>query len=202
MHKNYLRVVCFAQALLIFYGPGSSAEIPAYERVRVLESPRVIEDIQLTDQNGEPFSLSQLRGRVALVFFGFTNCPDVCPMTMGQFRRFRESGNANPDEIAFVLVSVDGDRDTPEVMKSYLESFSPDFIGLTGEPAEVKVLSDQFSAAFFKRGSSDHDHYDVSHSPQSFVLDPEGMLRAEFYSPSIEAMAGVTAALLHEEQQR
>jgi len=175
-----------------------AAELPTYNRVRILETPVTIEDAELTNQDGEAFRLSDLRGRVALIFFGFTNCPDVCPTAMEHLRQFRESGTVDFSDVAVVLVSVDGENDTPTVMKTYLAKFSQEFIGLTGDPSYVKTLASQFAASFFKRGSSAHGGYTMAHSPQIFVVDPDGKLRAEFYAPAIEAMAGVTRALLDE----
>jgi len=174
------------------------AQLPSYDRVRVLEQPRGIADAELLDHDGRPFKLSQLQGRVALVLFGFTNCPDVCPLAMESMQQLRESGRVNPDEVAFVLISVDGVRDTPPVMKDYLSRFSPDFIGLTDAPNVVKPIARAFSASFFKGGEGHDGHYTVSHSPQVFVIDRDGRLRAEFYTPSLEAMAGTTNALLQE----
>lgn len=194
-----MRQVISATLLLALLGSHeATAEVPSYDRVRVLESPRLIDDVELTDQDGEPFRISELHDRIALVFFGFTNCPDVCPTTMELFRQFQGFEGVDPSRLAFVLISVDGERDTPTVMKAYLARFSSEFIGLTGDPAVVKALAEQFSAAFFKRGAAEHGHYTIGHSPQAFVLDASGRLRAELYAPSLEAMLGVTGALLAE----
>ena len=176
------------------------AGLPSYERVRILESARSIQDVELTNQEDHPFGIKQLHGRVALILFGFTNCPDVCPIAMESLRQLRESGNIDPDRVAFVMISVDGERDTPAAMKAYVEKFSPDFIGLTGDPKKVKALASMFSAAFFKGHNDATGHYSVAHSPQIFVMDASGRLRAEFYNASIEAMTGVTRALLAEAQ--
>ena len=188
--------------LLVFQGmlvATADTVLPSYERVRVLQPARSISDPELIDQNGRPFQLSQLRGQVALVFFGFTHCPDVCPTTMAKFRQLQRSGDVDPEKVAFVLVSVDAERDTPAVLKAYLEKFSPQFIGLTGDTGAIKAIAKEFSASFFKSNpSGGGGDYSVAHSPQAFVLDPAGQLRAEFYSPSVEAMAGITLALLSE----
>ena len=175
----------------------AESEIPSFDRVRVLQKPRLIADAELTDQDGKPFRISDLHGRVAFVFFGFTHCPDVCPMAMNNFRQLERSGLVNNEQIAFVLISVDGERDTPEALTKFLATYSSDFIGLTGDPREVKPIAKQFSVAFFK-GNESPDKYQVSHSPQAFVLDRSGQLRAELYSASTEAMAGVANALLDE----
>jgi len=184
--------------LLLATAPALAGSLPSYDRVRTIEPAVIIEDAELTDQNGNAFTLSNLRGRVALIFFGFTHCPDVCPVAMEKFRQFRQSDAVDAERTAFVMISVDGERDTPEVMKEYLTQFSDDFIGLTAPPADVKPLARQFSAAFYKRGTGTGAEYTVAHSPQVFVVDPSGRLRAELYSASIEAMGGVTAALLSE----
>ncbi len=171
--------------------------IPDFDRVRVLEPAREITDVALIDHNGRPFVLSQLRGRVALVFLGFTNCPDVCPMALQRMKQFERSGAVDPDRVAFVMISVDGERDTPAVLEEFLGRISPRFTGVTGETAKLKSMAAEFRAAFFKNAASG-ENYTVSHSPQVFVIDPNGRLRAEFYSASLEAMAGVTRALLDE----
>lgn len=190
-----LLALLFFQAALI-----TSAEttLPSYDRVRIFEPPRLISDSQLVDQDGNPFKLSQLRGRVALILFGFTNCPDVCPLTMAKFRQLQRSGDVDAEKVAFVLVSVDPERDTPSNLKAYLNKFSPEFIGLTGDLATISAIRRDFSASAFQGNPSEGGSYTVAHSTQSFVLDPQGRLRAEFYSPSIEAMAGITLALLAE----
>ena len=184
--------------------PGTQADIAeaallSYDRVRVLQLGRDISDAELIDQDGRPFRLSQLHGQVALVLFGFTNCPDVCPMAMQRLRQLEKSGGPDMAKVTYVMISVDGERDTPDVLKNYLSKFSPRFIGLTGEPGSVKAITAEFSAAFFKGSEVDNGgSYTVSHSPQIFVMDPAGRLRAEFYNASIEAMSGVTLALLKE----
>jgi protein SCO1/2 len=175
------------------------AELPSYERVLALATPRSIDDVELTDQNGHAFRLSALRGKVAFVLFGFTNCPDVCPVTMERLREFHDSRAPVGTKVAYVMISVDGERDTPTAMKAFIAKYSNDFIGLTAEPSRVKPIATQFSANFFKGGHIGHgDGYNVTHSPQIFVLDPAGRVRAEVYGASNEAMAGVARALLTE----
>ena len=191
-------VLTAAFCCFVFFVPlqdlHAESEIPSFDRVRVLERPRLIADVELTDQAGKPFKISDLKGKVAFVFFGFTHCPDICPMAMNNFRQLERSGLVDNEQTAYVLISVDGERDTPEVLNKFLASYSSDFIGLTGDPRDVKPVAKQFSVAFYK-GNESQDMYQVSHSPQAFVLDRSGRLRAELYSASIEAMAGVANAL-------
>lgn len=180
----------------------TTATLPVFARVRVLEPAGPINDAELVDQDGRPFRLTQLRGRVALVFFGFTNCPDVCPLAMQRLRQLEETVGPELADVAYVMISIDGERDTPDALKTFLEHFSPRFIGLTGDPGIVKAIAMEFSAAFFKGGATEGgSNYTISHSPQIFVLDSAGRLRAEFYGASTEAMSGVTLALLREAQK-
>jgi protein SCO1/2 len=177
----------------------ASPSLPQFDRVRILDTPVSVPQASLTDQDGEPFALDEMRGRVALLFFGFTNCPDVCPMAMQNLRRLEKSSDFAPDEVAYVLISVDGERDTPAVMKAFLAKYSPAFIGLTADPAAVKPVAARLRASFFKGAPDGHRHgYDVAHSPQVFVVDSVGRLRAEFYNASNEAMQAVISALIEE----
>jgi protein SCO1/2 len=174
-------------------------DIPGFDRIRVLSTPRSIADAELTDQNGEPFRLSELEGRVAFVFFGFTNCPDVCPLAMQRLQQLHQAGRLDLEDVAYVLISVDGERDTPAKMKEFLDEYSADFIGLTGDPKVVRPIAKDFAAPFYK-GHSDHGgKYDVTHSPQIFILDEQGHLRAEAYNAPVESMAGIASALIDEE---
>jgi len=177
-----------------------AADLPAFDRVRILQSARPLQDVSLIDTAGQPFPLSRLHGQVAFVFFGFTNCPDICPLSMQRLRDLHASGKVDTDRVVFVLISVDGERDTPEAVKKFLAGYSPDFIGLTGDPKEVKKLTAQFRAPFYKGNEvgATQQGYTVAHSPQVYAIDTAGALRAEFYNASFEAMAGIAEALIAE----
>jgi protein SCO1/2 len=119
---------------------------------------------------------------------------------MERLRELQHSGLVADDDAAYVMISVDGERDTPAAMQAFLAKYSNEFIGLTADPNRVTPIAQQFSAMFFKGSRHAHDAgYDVAHSPQIFVLDRRGRVRAEVYSASLEAMAGVANALLREE---
>jgi len=174
------------------------AEVPQLDRVRVVEPPRAIADAAFTDEEGRATRLRDLRGKVVFVLFGFTNCADVCPLTMERLGQFRDGSGLNPADAAYVMISVDGERDTPAVMKEFLARYPEEFIGLTAPPNQVTPVAQEFSAAFFKGAHDAHGHYDVAHSPQIFVLDAAGNLRAELFGASIESMKAVALALLAE----
>jgi protein SCO1/2 len=191
-------VLCGLLALVIPLTGSSAAALPSLDRVRIIDPPRPIDDTELTDQRGKPLRLSELRGRIALIFFGFTHCPDVCPLAMERMRLLEESGQVEPESIAFVLISVDGERDTPAALRAFLARFSPSFIGLRAEADKIQTLAGSFSASFFAGNRNNDGEYLISHSPQIFVLDTRGRLRAEFYNASVEAMARISRALLEE----
>jgi protein SCO1/2 len=193
-------IASLLSAILPFVAvPPAAGQIPVFDRVRVLAAPRTITAVELTDHEGRPFDLGGLRGKVAFVLFGFTNCPDVCPLSLERLRELHDGGTLEGKAVAYVLISVDGERDTPAAMKAFLAKYSADFIGLTTDPARVKPIAAEFAAAFYKGAHTGHDGgYDVAHSPQIFVVDPHGQLRAELYGASIDAMTGVANALLDE----
>jgi len=152
----------------------------------------------VTDEEGRATRLRDLRGKVVFVLFGFTNCADVCPLTMERLGQFRDGSGLNPADVAYVMISVDGERDTPAVMKEFLARYPEEFVGLTAPPNQVTPVAQEFSAAFFKGAHDAHGHYDVAHSPQIFVLDAAGSLRAELFGASLESMKAVALALLAE----
>src|SRR5262245_45404621 len=176
----------------------ADAEVPKLDRVRVVETPRAIADAELTDEEGRATRLRDLRGKVVFVLFGCTNCADVCPLTLERLGQLQDSRGLNSADVAYVMISVDGERDTPAVMKEFLTRYPEEFIGLTAPPNQVTPVAQQFSAAFFQGAHDAHNHYDVAHSPQIFVLDAAGNLRAELYGASIESMTAVALALLAE----
>ena len=180
----------------------ASLAASAGEQVQVSSVQTAATDFLLTDQDGRPFQLSSLQGQGALIFFGFTHCPSICPATMFKLRELVQLQVQRRGIIPkVVLISVDGERDTPATLKSYLEPLSPDFIGLTGSPKAVRGIAKEFSAVFFKGlPSDDSGNYAVDHTSQVYLLDGEGHLRATFsdataaeMSESLERILGPAA---------
>jgi len=117
---------------------------------------------------------------------------------MERLRALNDAKTLDARDVRYVMISVDGERDTPAALKEFLAKYSREFVGLTAPAARVKPIAAQFSASFFM-GEHHHDGgYDVAHSPQIFVLDAQGQLRAELYGSSIEAMTAVAKALAAE----
>ena len=177
---------------------GTTAPLPQLDRVTVMAAPKAITDFELTDQNGRPRTLASLRGAPTLIFFGFTHCPDVCPAALTKLKLLHESSGGALRTARVVMISVDGERDTPAVMKKYLASLSPDFIGLTGNPRAVADIAARFSAVAFKEQPDPKGNYEYFHSSQVFLVDNAGRLRASFSDASLENMVTVTRLVLDE----
>ena len=154
----------------------------------VLPEPRVVEDFSLTDQHSQPFSLAELRGHWSLIFFGFTNCPDVCPGTLYDLQKVNEAIEqqleADKPRPQIIFVSVDPERDSPGKMEQYLSYFDPGFIGLTGDHVQLLPLTRQLGIAY---RIEDHDpgvtQYGVDHSASILLTDREGQLFGVFPAP-------------------
>jgi protein SCO1/2 len=165
--------------------------------VRVAPTPLQLAYFELLDQDGHPFRFSQRKGAAALVFFGFTHCPDVCPTTLHKLKlltdALRQAGGSAP---AVIMISVDGDRDTPAALKAYLALLSKDFIGLTGDARQVRAIAADFSAVFFKGLPADSSgNYRVEHTSQVYLVDARGRLRATFFDATVEQMSRTVRSL-------
>ncbi len=150
----------------------------------VLPAPVALPAFRLIDDTGQDVGPDVFEGHWNLVFFGFTQCPDICPLTLqtlSQARRTLETSGQSPLP-RIVLVSVDPERDTPERLSAYLGSFGSDNLGLTGRSAEIRRLADALGI-YFGRVGDDPEHYVVDHSAAVIVIGPDGRYRAVFSAP-------------------
>jgi protein SCO1/2 len=131
-------------------------------------------DFTLTGTDGKPFASSRLEGRPHALFFGFTNCPDVCPTTLARLAKLRKALGRGDSAFDIVLVSVDPERDTPEAMKDYVAMFGTPVIGLTGSPAEIDRVKKLYSIYAAKAPHGQAGHYNVDHSAQVLLFDRDG----------------------------
>jgi protein SCO1 len=176
---------------------GASGPTPTPLPGTLLDPPKEIGHFTLTDHTGQPFHLSDLRGKVALLFFGYTNCPDVCPTTLAEFKRVKALLGDDAARVAFVFVSVDGERDTPEQLAAYMRAFDPEFIGLMGDDATIRTIARDYGV-FFQRVSYEESaaSYLVDHTASTFGVDQEGRLRLVFsYGTDPAAIAARVRAL-------
>lgn len=155
-------------------------------------------DFALTNQDNQPFRLDQLRGRPAVLFFGYTSCPDMCPMTMSRIAAALKLVGDEGHDVTTIFVSVDPQRDTPAALKEYVSSFSIPVIGLTGTPEEVARVASQYHASYqiVPTGTT---NYLVNHTSAIFLIDRQGRLRQFFgFNEKPETLASALRALLSE----
>ena len=133
--------------------------------------------LELPDADGRPRSLADWRGKVVVVFFGYTQCPDVCPTTMAELAQIRTLLGADGDRLQTVFVTVDPDRDTPEILKAYVANFGPGFTALRGTPEQTAAAAKEFKVFYAKVPGRNGGPYTMDHSAASFVFDPAGRVR-------------------------
>jgi len=135
----------------------------------------------LTRHDGSPFELNQYRGKIVLLFFGYTSCPDVCPTTMAELRQaFNELKEENKPLIQVVFVTVDSDRDTPARVQEYASHFNPNFIGLSGSIEELQVVWDAYGVVREVEKTDSAIDYLVSHTARIYLIDKDGNLRLSY----------------------
>lgn len=133
--------------------------------------------LELVDGHGNTRRLADFQGKAVVVFFGFTQCPDVCPTAMVQLASAMEMLGDDAKQVQVLLITVDPERDTPEVMQSYVEAFSPDFIGLTGTPEQIRKTAQSFKAFYAKAPTAQAGQYTMDHSSSFYLLDKTGKTR-------------------------
>lgn len=190
---NPRRLIIIAVAIVaIAAGTWASYRLvvpPATPRVAtVLPSPVELPEFSLLDQAGREIHRDVFAGQWDLLFFGFTRCPDVCPLTLQVLATARSQlADAGEDPLPrIVLVSVDPERDTPGLMQQYVAYFGEGNLGVTGEPAEIRKLADGLGIYFDKVPGDDGD-YTVDHSAVVLLIDPDGDFRALFGAPHVAA---------------
>jgi len=134
---------------------------------------------QLIDQNGKPFSDANLKGKWHLIFFGYTHCPDACPTALNEMSLALDRLGIKRDEVGVVFITVDPERDTPDVLKSYVQSFDAPIVALTGSPEAVAQAAKAYRVFYAKHPRADGD-YDMDHSAAIYVMNPEGRFTATF----------------------
>ena len=188
-----------AAAVLTVVMLGALPATAAPERTLLSTPPRQLNDFALTNDQGKPTRLSDLSGAPALVFFGFSHCPTVCPMALQDLQQLQLQHAAELGPTRVVIVSVDGERDTPAALSQWLTPISKTFLGLTGSPAKVREIAAQFSAAFYKTQGKAPSDYLVEHNSQIFLIDARGRLRATFFNAPVATIANMTRSIVAED---
>ena len=158
-----------------------------------IDPPRQLAEFKLIDDTSQSFLPEEFAGKWNILFFGFTYCPDICPLTMRQMSDVKESLGENSDNLRVFLVSVDPDRDKPENLRQYLDNFDKNFKGLTGEIDQIYKFSTQVNAPFFPVVNSPEPNYTVDHSGSLVLISPEAKYAGFFRAP--HDTAKITKAL-------
>ncbi|AMO22784.1 SCO family protein [Ramlibacter solisilvae] len=134
-------------------------------------------DFQMPDQNGQMRSLKDFRGKLVAIFFGYTQCPDVCPTTLTEMVEAKRLLGPDGDKLQVIFVTVDPERDTQELLKAYMANFDPGFIALRGSPEQLAAMAKDFKVYYKKVDGKTPTSYTMDHSAASYVYDAEGRLR-------------------------
>jgi len=176
--KSIVAAITLTLAGALATAAPAPAPLPVLERVMVVE-PRDVGDLQMTDQQGKPRRLADLSGAPALVFFGFTHCPDVCPTALFEISEILRALGPDGDRVRALFVTVDPERDTPEKLKDYLSSFDPRLIGATGDDAAIKAIEKGYRV-YAKRVPLDGGGYTMDHTAIVYLMDKDGRFVAPF----------------------
>ena len=154
-------------------------------------------DIPLTDHNGQPRSIKDFAGKAVVVFFGFTQCPDVCPTSLQELAEVKGLLGKDGDRLQGIFVTVDPERDTPEVLKAYMANFDPSFLALRGTPEQLAAVAKDFKIYYKKVDGKTPTSYTMDHSAGSYIYDPQGNLRLfTRYGSGAKVLASDIAQLL------
>lgn len=147
-------------------------------------------DFSLTDHNGTPRTLADFRGKAVAVFFGYIHCPDVCPTTLGDLAAAMKLLGPDARRVQVLFVTLDPARDTPDVLKAFVPSFDPGFLGLYGSDDALRKVASEFKVVYQKTSVKSADDYLLDHSAGTYVFDPQGRIRLLMpYGSSPEAIA-------------
>lgn len=176
-----MKALWFTGLLLLF----SSGALATADRTRaaaslksgVFEPPRMAPEFSLPSSQGGEFTLSEHRGQPLVLSFGFSSCPQICPMTLANLVKVKRQLGALADQVQVVFMTVDPERDSIDQLRAYLANFHPDFIGLTGAPEQLAAVREAYGITT-QREDYGQGRYDVHHSSFVFLVDRQGLLRA------------------------
>ncbi|MDE2598275.1 MAG: SCO family protein [Rhodocyclaceae bacterium] len=173
--RKILLALCVA--LLAACSGGNDAGVPAKFNATDVTGADWGRELSLTDHNGKPRTLADFRGKVVVLFFGYTQCPDICPTTLGASAAAMKLLGDDADKVQVLFVTLDPARDTPAVLSRYAPAFNPSFLGLYGNEAETAAAAKEFKVFFQKQPGSTPETYTIDHTAASYAIDPQGRLR-------------------------
>jgi protein SCO1/2 len=174
-----------AAGAVLFLAGDAGARRPQGIEATYLPGGKPVTDFQLTDQNGKPFSLETLKEGWHFLFFGYTHCPDVCPTTLATmnvaWQQLQTEGLTDNAQVVFI--SVDPGRDSLARLAEYVPYFNEDFLGVTGDPKQIKRLTGDLGVLYAVHDDEGDDNYNVDHSAAILLINPRGQLQALFKAP-------------------
>jgi protein SCO1/2 len=155
---------------------GCSQDKPSFRGIDIT-CAEYARDFRLADFNGQTRSIADFRGKAVVVFFGFTQCPDVCPTAMSDLAQARQLLGKDGERVQGIFITLDPARDTAEVLKAYVTNFAPDFLALRGDDAQTAATAKAFKVFYKKVEGKTPTSYTLDHSAGSFIFDPQGRIR-------------------------
>lgn len=153
--------------------PGAGANFHA----RPISADHIGRDFKLIDHHGQPRQLADYRGKVVVLFFGYTQCPDVCPTTLATMAEVMQQLGADAGKVQVLFITLDPARDTRELLATYVPQFHPDFAGLSGDAATTAATAREFRVYYRQQPGSAPNSYSIDHTANSYIYDPQGRLR-------------------------
>lgn len=169
------RVLLLAACTIAIAGCQPAAPSAQFKGIDITGAPYG-RDFRLPDPEGSIRSLAEFKGKVVLVFFGFAQCPEVCPTTLARAMEVRKLLGADGGKVQVVLITVDPERDTPQVLREYMKAYDPSFIALRGNADQLAATAKEFKV-FFQKVPTSKDSYTVDHTAVTYAFDPKGRLR-------------------------
>ena len=151
-------------------------EDDAVDGIRDITPPRNLQNFTFTDVNGEDVSLSDFAGQYILLYFGYTNCPDFCPAAMLDYTNVIERLGEDSDQVTFMMISVDPERDTPELLSNYVSRYDEAIVALSGNHEELERIAEDYNLSYEAQPETAAGFYNVDHTTSKFLIDPEGNL--------------------------
>ncbi|MFP5404383.1 MAG: SCO family protein [Gammaproteobacteria bacterium] len=183
-------------ALVLVACEPASAPPPNFQATDITGAP-FARDFTLTDHHGATRSLADFRGKAVAVFFGYTHCPDVCPTTLADFAAALKQLGPLASKVQVIFVTVDPERDTPELLRQFVPAFDPSFLGMYTDAESLERLAKEFKVVYQKSSVKADDDYLIDHSAGTYVYDAQGRLRLLMpYGSSPDAIANDLRTLL------
>ena len=170
------RLITAAATAPLLAACGQAAAPLAFKAVDITGATYA-QELDLPDTEGKRRLIAEFKGKLTVVFFGFTQCPDVCPTTMLELAQVKQALGADGEKVQGIFVSLDPERDTPEVLRAYVQNFNPSFIALRGTPEETQAIAKRFKVFYAKVPGKTEGSYSLDHTAGSFVFDMQGKIR-------------------------